>query len=71
MTKVHVIFDHPSYVSKICSKFHIQIMSNKTVKEYQIAIPLDLKVAINGLIEDISLDRDGLSSTKIILLPEK
>ena len=29
------------YVSKIRSKFHIEIMSNKKVTAYQIAIPLD------------------------------
>ena len=41
-------------------------MSNKKVTAYQIAIPLDFKVAINSLIADMSLDRGGLSSTKSI-----
>ena len=54
------------YVSKICSKFHIKIMSDKRVTVYQIAIPLDFKVAINSSIADVSGDRGGLSSTKII-----
>ena len=54
------------YVSKICSKFHIKIMSSKRVTAYQIAIPLDFKVAINNSIADVSWDRGGLSSTKII-----
>ena len=54
------------YISKICSKFHIKTMSNKRVTAYQIAIPLDFKVAINSLIADMSWDRGGLSSTKII-----
>ena len=52
------------YVSKICSKFYIKIMSNKKVTAYQIAIPLDFKVAINSLIADMSWDRGGLSSTQ-------
>ena len=52
------------YVSKICSKFHIKIMSNKKVTAYQIAISLDFKVAINSLNADMSWDRGGLSSTK-------
>ena len=54
------------YVRKIFSKSHIQIMNNKKVTVYQIAIPLDFKVAINGSIADMSWDRGGLSSTKII-----
>ena len=54
------------YVSKMCSKFRIKIMSNKKVTAYQTAIPLDNKVAINSLIADMSWDRGGLSSTKII-----
>ena len=54
------------YVSKICSKFHIKIMSNKKVAANQIAIPFDFKVAINSLIADMSWDKGGLSSTKII-----
>ena len=54
------------YVSKMCSKFHIQIMSNERVTLYQIAIPLDFKVAINVSIADMPWDRGGLSSTKII-----
>ena len=54
------------YVSKIFSKFHIKTMSNKGVTAYQIAIPLDFKVAINSLIADMSWDRGVLSSTKII-----
>ena len=41
-------------------------MSNKRVTAYQIAIPLDFKVAINGSIADMSWDRGGLSNTKII-----
>ena len=41
-------------------------MSNKKVTAYQIAIPLDFKVAINSLIADMSWDRGGLSSTKIL-----
>ena len=41
-------------------------MSNKKVTTYQIAIPLYFKVAINSLIADMSWDRGGLSSTKII-----
>ena len=41
------------YVSKIFSKFHIKIMSNKKVAAYQIAITLDFKVAINSLIADV------------------
>ena len=53
------------YVSKICLKFHIKIMSNKKVTAYQIAIPIDFKVAINSLIADMCRDRGGLSSTKI------
>ena len=32
-------------------------MSNKKVTAYQIAIPLDFKVAINSLIADMSWDR--------------
>ena len=48
------------YVSKICSKFNIKIISNKKVTAYQIAIPLDFNVAIKG----------GLSSTKIYSQPE-
>ena len=43
-------------------------MSNKNVTAYQIAIPLDFKVAINSLIADMSWDRGGLSSTKIIFV---
>ena len=50
----------------LCSKIHKQIMSNLRVTAYQIAIPLDFKVAINGSIADWSEDRGGLSSTKII-----
>ena len=41
-------------------------MSSKKVTAYQMAIPLDLKVAINSLIADMSWDGGGLSSTKII-----
>ena len=41
-------------------------MSNKNVTAYQKAIPLDFKVAINSLIADMSWDKGGLSSTKII-----
>ena len=41
-------------------------MSNLRVTAYQIAIPLDFKVAINGSIADMSEDRGGRSSTKII-----
>ena len=49
------------YVSKICTKFHIKIMSNKrvTLKAYQITIPLDSKVAINSPIRDMSGDKGG------------
>ena len=54
------------YVSKICSKFHIRIMSNKKVTAYHITMPLDYKVAINSLIADMSWDIGCLSSTKII-----
>ena len=46
-------------------------MSNKRVTAYQIAIPLDFKVAINSLIADMSWDRGGLSSTKIIFAARK
>ena len=53
------------FVSNICSKLHIKIMSNKKITAYQIAIPLDFKVAINSFIADMSRDRGGLSSTKI------
>ena len=38
-------------------------MSNKRVTVYQIATPLDFKVAINVSITDMSWDRGGLSST--------
>ena len=41
-------------------------MSNKKVTAYQIAKPLDFKVAIDSLIADMSRDRGGLSSTKNI-----
>ena len=54
------------YVSKICSKFHIKLMSKYRVTAYQIAIPLDFKVAIYCSIADMSWDRVGLPSTKII-----
>ena len=47
------------YVSKICSKFHMKIMSNKRVTAYQIPIPLDFKVAINSSIGDMSGDKNG------------
>ena len=47
------------YVSKTCSKFHIKIMSRKRVTSYQIAIPLDFKVAINSSIGDMSGDKGG------------
>ena len=46
-------------------------MSNKKVTAYQIAIPLDLKVAINSLIAETSWDRGGLSSTTIIFATKK
>ena len=59
------------YISKICSKFHIKIMSSKKVTAYQIAIPLDFKVAINSLIADMSWNSGGLSSTKLYLQPNK
>ena len=58
------------YVSNICSKFHIKIMTNKKVTAYQIAIPLDFKAAINSLIADMSWDRDDLSAQKLYLQPE-
>ena len=54
------------YVSNICFKFNIKIMNNKKVTAYQKPIPLDFKVAINSLIADMSLDKGGMSSTKII-----
>ena len=54
------------YISKICSKFHIKIVNNKKVTAYQKAIPFYFKVAIHRLITDMSWDRVGLSSTKII-----
>ena len=41
-------------------------MSNKIVTAYQIIIPFDFKVAINSSIADLSWDRGGLASTKII-----
>ena len=41
-------------------------MSDKKVTANQIAIPLGFKVAINSLIADMSWERGGLSSTKII-----
>ena len=41
-------------------------MKNKRVTAYQIAIPLDFKVAIHSSIADMSWDRGGLLSTKII-----
>ena len=47
-------------------KFHIKMMCIKKVTAYQIVIPLDFKVAINSLVADMSWDRGGLSSTKII-----
>ena len=42
------------------------MISNKKVTAYQIAIPLNFKVAINSFIADMSWDRGGLSSTNII-----
>ena len=47
-------------------KFHVKIISNKRVTVYQIAIHLDFKVAINSSFADMSWDRGGLASTKII-----
>ena len=41
-------------------------MSNKKVKFYQIAIPLEFKVAIDNFIADMSWDVGGQSSTKNI-----
>ena len=41
-------------------------MRNTKVTAYQIAIPLDFKVAISSLMADMSWDRGGLSSTKNI-----
>ena len=43
-------------------------MSYKRITAYQIAIPLDFKVAINSSIADMSRDRGGLSSIKIIFV---
>ena len=58
------------YVGKICSKFHIKIMSNKKVAAYQIAIPLDFKVAINSLIADMSWEKAVCQAQKLYLQPE-
>ena len=63
---IEIWHNNKQYVSKICSKFHIKIMSNKRVTAYQIAILLDFKVAVNSSIADMSRDRGGMSSIKII-----
>ena len=44
--------------------FHIKIMSNKRVRAFQIAIPLDFEVAINSSIEAVC------QALKLYLLPE-
>ena len=41
-------------------------MSNKKVTAYQIAIPLDFKVAINSLIADMSWDTGGVKHKNYI-----
>ena len=46
-------------------------MSNERVTAYQIAIPLDFKVAINSSIGDMSGDKCGKSSTRIIFDAKK
>ena len=65
---ISLIFSNNNYqyISKICFKFHIKIMNKKRVTAYHIAKPLDFKVAINSSIADMSWDRGGLSSTKLI-----
>ena len=47
------------------------IMGNKRVTAYQIAIPLDFKVAINSSIGDMSRDKGGLSNTRILFAARK
>ena len=51
--------------AKYVLNFILKLMSNEKVTAYQIAIPLDFKVAINSFIADMSWNRGGLSSTKI------